>query len=292
MKSFHDKVAAITGAASGMGRALALELARRGCHLALSDIDTQGLQETAALAAQQGLRVTQARLDTAQRDAVFAWADQVVLEHGRVNLVFNNAGVALASPLEAVSPEDFAWIMDINFWGVVWGTQAFLPHLRASGEGHVVNTSSLFGLLSVPGQGPYNASKFAVRGYTEALRMELEISGAPVSATCVHPGGIRTNIAKASRIDPRIHLLTGLDPEVARRRFDRLLDTTSAPAAARQILRAVEKNRRRVLVGPDAKWLDLLVRLVASGYQPIMTSLSRRLVRTGERGLQAGKQQG
>ena len=270
MKSFNNKVAAITGAASGMGRTLAVELARRGCHLALSDVNESGLQETAALASKHGVKVTTTRVDTAKREAVYAWADQVVRDHGRVNLIFNNAGVALSTTLEKVKPEDFEWIMGINFWGVVWGTQAFLPHLRASGEGHVINTSSLFGLLSVPLNGCYNASKFAVRGYTECLRMELEVTKSPVSATCVHPGGIRTNIARAAKLDPSSQEVTGVDPEVARKRFDKMLNTTTAESAALQILKAVEKNRRRVLVGPDAKLLDKVVRLLGSWYQPIV----------------------
>jgi NAD(P)-dependent dehydrogenase (short-subunit alcohol dehydrogenase family) len=270
MKSFNNKVAAITGAASGMGRTLAVELARRGCHLALSDVNEAGLQETAALASKHGVKVTTTRVDTSKREAVYAWADQVVRDHGRVNLIFNNAGVALSTTLEKVKPEDFEWIMGINFWGVVWGTQAFLPHLRASGEGHVINTSSLFGLLSVPLNGCYNASKFAVRGYTECLRMELEVTKSPVSATCVHPGGIRTNIARAAKLDPSSQEVTGVDPEVARKRFDKMLNTTTAESAALQILKAVEKNRRRVLVGPDAKLLDKVVRLLGSWYQPIV----------------------
>ena len=182
---------------------LALELARRGCHLALSDIDAAGLTDTADAArrANASVRITTARVDTADRAAVYAWADQTAAQHGRVNLVFNNAGVALSAPLEQVRREDFEWLMAINFWGVVWGTQAFLPHLRASGDGHVVNTSSLFGLMAMPLNGSYNASKFAVRGYTEALRMELELGRAPVSATCVHPGGVRTRIARSARMD-------------------------------------------------------------------------------------------
>ncbi|HWP18699.1 MAG TPA: SDR family oxidoreductase [Burkholderiaceae bacterium] len=277
MKDFRDKVAAVTGAASGMGRELAIELARRGCHLALADVDGQRLQETARLAAQPGVRITTARIDVAERSAVFAWAEQVVRDHGRVHLVFNNAGVSLAGMADRLSPADFEWIMGINFWGVVWGTQAFLPHLKASGDGHVVNTSSLFGLLAIPGQAAYNASKFAVRGYTEALRMELELTGAPVSATCVHPGGIRTNIARSARIDPSVQALAGTDVEEARRRFDKLLDTTTARSAALQILRGVEKNRRRVLIGPDARLLDALARLLASAYQPLVINLSRRM---------------
>jgi short-subunit dehydrogenase len=167
--------------------------------------------------------------------------------------------------------------MGINFWGVVWGTQAFLPHLRASGEGHVINTSSLFGLMAMPLSGCYNASKFAVRGYTEALRMELELVKAPVSATCVHPGGVRTAIARSARLDPSGAEITAIAPEEARRRFDKLLDATSAQSAARQILRAVQRNRRRVLVGRDARFGDKLVRLLGSWYQPLVMARSRRL---------------
>jgi len=276
MKDFKDKVAAITGAASGMGRTLALELARRGCHLALSDVNEAGLAETAEQARKLGVNVTMAKVDVADRDAVNAWADRVVADHGKVNLIFNNAGVALAAFLDTVDPKDFEWIMAINFWGVVWGTQAFLPHLRKAGEGHIINISSLFGLLSVPTNGTYNASKFAVRGFTEALRQELDIERCGVSATCVHPGGIRTNIARDARTDDSIRAKTGVDAAAARERFDKLLDLTSAESAALQILRAVESDERRVLVGPDAKVMDLLVRLFGSWYQPIVTFFARR----------------
>lgn len=276
MKNFKNKVAAITGAASGMGRTLALDLAGRGCHLALSDVNAKGLAETAQLATKLGVKVTTAQVNVADRDQMYAWAAQVVRDHGKVNLIFNNAGVALGATVESVKPEDFEWIMGINFWGVVWGTQAFLPHLKASGEGHVINTSSLFGLLAVPTQGTYNASKFAVRGLTEALRQELDMEQCGVSATCVHPGGIRTNIAMAARIDPAMAALGGGDVEAARKRFDKLLNTTTAESAARQILRAVERNQRRVLVGPDAKFLDKVVRLCGSWYQPLTTMFAKK----------------
>ncbi|MEY4765471.1 MAG: hypothetical protein RI907_2144 [Pseudomonadota bacterium] len=274
MKNFKNKVAAITGAASGMGRTLALELARRGCHLALSDVNEPGLAETAAMAGKLGVKVTTTKVNVASRDEVFAWADQVVRDHGKVNLIFNNAGVALGAFAETVAPKDFEWIMGINVWGVVWGTQAFLPHLKKAGEGHIVNTSSLFGLLSVPTQGTYNASKFAVRGFTEALRMELDIEKCGVSVTCVHPGGIRTNIAKDARMDHSIEKATG-NAEAARAKFDKLLNFTSAESAALQILRAVEGNKRRVLVGLDAKFLDKLVRFCGSWYQPFVSAFAR-----------------
>ncbi len=275
MKDFKNKVAAITGAASGMGRTLALELARRGCHLALSDVNEVGLAETADLAGKLGVKVTTQKLNVADRDAMFAWADQVVREHGRVNLIFNNAGVALGAFVETVKREDFEWIMGINFWGVVWGTQAFLPHLKKAGEGHIVNTSSLFGLLSVPTQGTYNSSKFAVRGFTEALRQELDMAKCGVSATCVHPGGIRTNIAKAAKMDHSMDQATGGKAEEARAKFDKLLNFTTAESAALQILGAVSGNKRRVLVGLDAKFLDKLVRVLGSWYQPIVTLFAK-----------------
>lgn len=277
MQSFKDKVAAVTGAASGMGRTLAVELAKRGCHLALSDVNDAELVKTAEMASTHGVRVTLTTLDVANRDAVFAWADQVVKDHGKVNLIFNNAGVSLTVPLETVKQSDFDWIMGINFWGVVYGTQAFLPHLKATGDGHVINTSSVFGLISVPGQGTYNASKFAVRGYTEALRMELDMEGCGVSATCVHPGGIKTNIAMAGKVDPSMQKLSGVDAETQKRRANKAINVTTAEDAALQILSAVEKNQRRVLVGPDARMIDKIVRLLGSWYQPVIMRQLRKM---------------
>ncbi len=265
VKSFLGKVAAITGAGSGIGRALALQLARHGCHLALCDVEERSLGETVESVRLAGVNATSDRVDVANRKVVYRWADRVVEEHGRVNLVFNNAGVALGAAIEGGSYEDFEWLFGTNFWGVVYGTQAFLPHLRASGEGHVVNVSSVFALISVPGQGAYNASKAAVRGFTDALRMELEMSGAPVSATSVYPGGIKTNIARNSRTDASLGKL-GLDVEGGREKFDKLLGT-DANEAARAILRAVKKNKRRVLVGRDAYVIDVVARLLPSAYQ-------------------------
>lgn len=280
MKSFAGKVAAITGAGSGIGRALALELARRGCRVALSDIDAGALAATVQLVTVAGGHASSAQVDVADRAAVRAWADACRRDHGQVNLVFNNAGVALAAPAETVRAEDFDWVMGINFWGVVHGTQAFLPHLRASGEGHIVNISSVFGIIAMPTQSAYNASKFAVRGYTEALRMELELEGAPVSATCVHPGGIATNIARAQRFDADVQRLTGLDAESHRAQAQRLIDRTTPDAAARQILEGVQRNARRVLIGSDARVLDTLARLLGAGYQRLLLERARRMRRT------------
>lgn len=283
MKSFTDKVAAITGAGSGIGRQLAYHLVGAGAEVALSDVDEAGLGQTAARCRELGARrVSETRVDVADRAAVHGWADEVALAHGRVNMIFNNAGVALASTLEGTTYEDFEWIMGINFWGVVHGTKAFLPHLRASGEGHVVNISSIFGIIAVPGNGTYNATKFAVRGFTEALRQELELSGAPVSATSVHPGGIKTNIARAARMHASVAELVG-DVEASRASFDKLF-ITEPESAARTILDAVRKNRRRVLVGPDARVIDAVQRLLPSAYQRLSLAAARRRVKGGGRG--------
>lgn len=276
MKTYTGKVAAITGAASGIGRALAIRLAAQGCHLSLADLDEAGLAETraAALQANAALRVSTQRLDVADRDTVFAWADASAREHGNVHLIFNNAGVGLASTVESMKLADFAWLMNINFWGVVHGTQAFLPHLKASGEGHVVNVSSLFGLLASPGASAYHAAKFAVRGYTESLRQELDLMRCGVSATCVHPGGIRTAIAKHSRVDDNVAAL-GVDPRTSSQAFEKHL-VTSPDAAAATILKAVLRNRRRVLVGRDAVVLDKIQRLFPSAYAALIEAMHRR----------------
>ncbi len=273
MKDFTGRVAAITGAGSGIGRALAVNLARRGAHPALCDIDEAGLAETVSQCEGFGVKITSQRVDVADRAAVEAWAERVVADHGKVNLIINNAGVALGATIESMSYEDFEWLMNINFWGVVYGTKAFLPHLKASGEGHVVNLSSVFGLISVPSQSAYNAAKFAVRGFTDTLRMELEIEGAPVSVTTIHPGGIKTNIANNARIDASLTEMTG-DAEKARREFERAF-ITSPDKAARQILAAVQRDRRRALIGPDAKVIDFVSRLPAGLYQTVLEKGAR-----------------
>ncbi len=287
MKNFRDKVAAITGAGSGIGQALAWDLARQGAHLALSDINAANVEKTAEEARRIARdstgerRITTRVVDVADRAAVESWAASVKSEHGGCNLIINNAGVALAATVEGSTYEELEWIVGINFWGVVYGTKAFLPLLKASGDGHVVNISSLFGLIGVPGQCGYNATKFAVRGFTESLRQELDIQsakeGIKVSATCVHPGGIRTNISKAARSNDSLRSI-GLDPVTTAERFEKLLTMPPADAAA-IILHAVQKNERRVLVGRDAKMAELVQRIVPSTYQRIFLAASRRLNR-------------
>ena len=272
MKTLSDKVVVITGAASGIGRALALNCAARGSLLALSDIDEPGLAETVALAETCGARSVHARpLDVADRAAFAAYAAEVAGHFGRVNVVVNNAGVALAGDFADLTYEDMEWIVGINFWGVVHGTHEFLPHLIASGDGHVVNMSSLFGLLSMPGQSLYNATKYAVRGMSEALREEMLIAGHPVGVTVVHPGGIRTAIARNARVS------SAEDPQATADLFDKKLARMSPERAAEIIVDAVLKNRARCLVGADAHVLHHAAKLLGSRYQDVVARASSRV---------------
>ncbi|KZY93705.1 short-chain dehydrogenase, partial [Oleiphilus sp. HI0072] len=248
MKNLNGKVAAVTGAGSGIGQALAVNLAQEGCALAISDVNEKGLKETQNLLKGFNVKVTSHALDVADKEAVYAWADKVVEDHGKVNLIFNNAGVALSGTVDSLSIEDYEWIMNINFWGVVYGTKAFLPHLEASGEGHVVNISSIFGLTSQPLMSGYNASKFAVRGFTESLRQDLEITGSKVSTTCIHPGGIKTNIAQSARVDKSSMKVTGATKESTLKEFEKMFVHTP-DSAAKTILKGVKRNDRRVLIG-------------------------------------------
>ena len=273
MKNFQNKVAAITGAGSGIGQQLALLLAKEGCHLSLSDVNEQGLIETVEKLKDTDVRVTIKKLDVADQVAVKAWAEETVQDHGSVNMIFNNAGVALASTVEGASYEELEWIVNINFWGVVYGTKEFLPFIKQTGDGHIVNISSLFGLTAQPTQSAYNATKFAVRGFTESLRQELDMENCGVSALCVHPGGIRTNIANSAKMNDSLKTL-GMNPEKSAKSFNKLL-RCPPEEAARQILEAVKTDKRRLLIGNDAKALDLLQRLLPTGYQKVIALASK-----------------
>lgn len=278
---FIGKVVAITGAGSGIGRSTALHLARLKAHLALSDINERGLAETEALCRAAGASVMATCLDVGNREAVYAWAEDTRQHFGKVNVIINNAGVSLGSTVDDLQYEDFEWLMNINFWGVVYGTKAFLPYLRESGDGHVVNISSLFGIIAMPASSAYNAAKFAVRGFTEALSEELLIEGAPVSVTCVHPGGIDTNIARGGRVTP--NSTWGLvSAEQAGMDFKRLARTTPEEAAT-QIINAIAERRRRLLIGTDAKLLDAVQRLIPVSYQSVVAQLVKRTRFTEQR---------
>jgi NAD(P)-dependent dehydrogenase (short-subunit alcohol dehydrogenase family) len=259
--SFLSKgVAVITGAGSGMGRCLAQQLAAKGSSLALSDVNEKALAETVSLLGSPKGKVTQHIVNVADEARVKAFADEVAAQHGRATALFNNAGVALLGNFEELSIEDIRWLMDINFWGVIYGTHYFLPLLKKEKRAHIVNTSSIFGLVGAVGQTAYCASKFAVRGFTESLRHEME--GTNIFVTSVHPGGIRTPIAKHAR--PGAKASATLHSESVSR-FDRVAITTPEVAAAR-ILQGVEKCEGRVLIGGDCKTVDILQRLRPAGY--------------------------
>jgi NAD(P)-dependent dehydrogenase (short-subunit alcohol dehydrogenase family) len=272
VKTLADKVVVITGAASGIGRALAVDVARRGARVAISDIDEPGLAETLDLVEEAGAReVRNDRLDVADRAAFAAYADAVAGHFGRVDVVVNNAGVALVGDVEDLDYADMDWIMGINFWGVVHGTKEFLPHLVASGDGHLVNMSSLFGLVSIPSQSMYNAAKYAVRGFSEALREEILMAGHPVGVTVVHPGGIKTAIVRNARTSDRED-----HPRLARH-FDERLASMEPEEAARIIIeKGVLGGRARLLVGRDAHVLHQFARLTGSRYQDVVAAVAKR----------------
>jgi short-subunit dehydrogenase len=268
MTAIRGAAAALTGAASGIGRALALELAARGCDLALADRDEAGLQAVAAEIGKAGSpKVTVHRVDVGEPSQIEAFAQAAISAHPGLNMVVNNAGVALLGSFTEIDQAQMDWLMNINFWGVVHATRAFLPHLAQQREAHIVNLSSIFGIVAPPGQTAYTAAKFAVRGFSESLRHELQLAKSPVKLSVVHPGGVATNIARNSR--------TGVGmTDNARRaqtieRFDSFAKTTPAAAALR-IIQGIEKNQPRILIGSDARFMDLLQRFRPATYWAVL----------------------
>jgi short-subunit dehydrogenase len=262
--------AAITGAASGIGRALAIELGHRGCDLALADRDEAGLK---TLAAEIGAarKVSVHRVDVGEPGDIAQFATDAIAAHPSLDILVNNAGVALLGQFEEIDQAQMDWLFDINFWGVVHGTRAFLPYLKTRPEAHIVNLSSIFGIIAPPGQSAYAAAKFAVRGFSESVRHELAVAGSPVRLSVVHPGGVATSIARSSR--------TGIGvTDNARRaqmidRFETAAKTTPKDAALR-IIRGIETNQPRILIGNDARFMDLLQRFRPGAY---WAPLQRRL---------------
>ena len=272
MQGFAGKVAAVTGAGSGIGQALAIELGRSGASVAISDVDTDGLAITEQRLKSIGAPVKADRLDVTERERFLLYADEVKEHFGKVNQIYNNAGIAYSGDVDITPFKDIEKVMDVDYWGVVNGTKAFLPHLIASGDGHVINISSVFGIFAVPGQAAYNSAKFAVRGFTEALRMEMILAKHPVKVTTVHPGGIKTAIARNSTA------AEGLDTASMAEWFDTKMARTSPEKAAQIILEAVAKNKAKVLVGADAKIVDVLIRASGASYQRAIVALAGRFM--------------
>jgi NAD(P)-dependent dehydrogenase (short-subunit alcohol dehydrogenase family) len=272
MSFLSDGMAVVTGAGSGIGRALAQQLAAAGSALALADIDEAGLLETAQSLEKKSALVTTHVLDVADEAGVRSFAEGVSAKHGRVTLLINNAGVALEGTFEEISLDDFRWLMNINFWGTVYGVKYFLPILKREKRSHIVDISSVFGLIAPAGQPAYSASKFAVRGFTECLRHEL--AGTSVRVACVHPAGIRTAIARRARIGAGVNR-AGLHEKVAR--FEKFFRVSPEEAAAR-ILRGVNRSEPRILIGTDAYRIDVLQRLRPGTYWKTLSRKYEKLV--------------
>ena len=260
MTDIQGKVAVVTGAASGIGRALAIQLAGEGAIVAATDVDRTGLAETAQRIVQAGGKVSTYLVDVADKAAVYAFAEEIHATLGGADIVINNAGVAQIARIEDLAYDDFEWVMNIDFWGMVYGTKAFLPQLQSKGRGHVVNVSSIFGLIAVPTQAAYNSAKFAIRGFTEALRLELRGTGIQVS--CVHPGGIKTNIVRNARF---LQGTSVQEQEEATTGFDKIARTTPEQAAA-VIIKGIKRNKPRILIGIDARIVDWIQRLLPARY--------------------------
>jgi len=271
MSFLSEGMAVVTGAGSGIGRALAWQLAAAGSALALADIDEAGLKETEQSLEKKSALVTTHVVDVADEEGVRSFAEDVGNRHGRVTLLINNAGVALEGTFEEISLDDFRWLMNINFWGPVYGVKYFLPLLKREKQAHIVDLSSVFGLIAPPGQPAYSASKFALRGFTECLRHEL--AGTSVRVSCVHPGGIRTAIARHARIGAGVPR-TGREEKVAQ--FEKMLRTSPQEAASR-ILRGVERSEPRILIGSDARQIDVVQRLRPGTYWKTLGKAFRKV---------------
>jgi short-subunit dehydrogenase len=277
MTAIKGATAAVTGAASGIGRALALELASRGCDLALADRDEAGLQAVAAEIGRDSKRkVTTHRVDVGEPGQIADFALAATSAHPALNIVINNAGVALLGQFGEIDQAQMDWLFNINFWGVVHATRAFLPHLARQREAHIANLSSIFGIIAPPGQTAYCAAKFAVRGFSESLRHELQVANSPIRLSVVHPGGVATNIARNSRTG------SGVTDNARRAQsiefFDAAAKTTPA-AAARRIIEGIEKNQPRILIGNDARFMDLLQRLRPATYWAPLARRFERMAR-------------
>jgi short-subunit dehydrogenase len=282
MTAIRGAAAAVTGAASGIGRALALELAARGCDLALADRDEAGLQAvTAEIGKTHATKVSGHRVDVSEPSQIEAFAQAAVAAHPGLNILVNNAGVALMGQFDEIDQSQMEWLININFWGVVRGTRAFLPHLARQREAHIVNLSSIFGIIAPPGQTAYAAAKFAVRGFSESLRHELQMSASPVRLSVVHPGGVATDIARNSRTG------TGVTDNARRaqsiERFDAVAKTTPAAAALR-IIKGIENNQPRILIGNDARFADLLQRFRPAGYWAVLARQIERVAKAAAKG--------
>jgi short-subunit dehydrogenase len=274
MTAIKGTAAAVTGAAGGIGRALALELAARGCDLALADRDEAGLQAVAAEIGRDARRkVTTHRVDVGDPGQIADFAQAATSAHPALNILINNAGVALLGQFAEIDQAQMDWLFNINFWGVVHATRAFLPHLARQREAHIANLSSIFGIVAPPGQTAYCAAKFAVRGFSESLRHELQVANSPIRLSVVHPGGVATNIARNSRTG------SGMTDNARRaesiERFEAVARTSPKDAALR-IIKGIENNQPRILIGNDARLMDLLQRLLPATYWAV---LARRIAK-------------
>jgi short-subunit dehydrogenase len=269
--------AAVTGAASGIGRALAIELAARGAELALADRDEAGLASVAAEIGSKA-KVSTHRVDVGDPAQIAGFAREAIAAHPSLNIVVNNAGVALLGQFHEIDLAQMEWLFNINFWGAVHSTRAFLPHLATRQEAHIVNVSSIFGIVAPPGQTAYAAAKFALRGFSESLRHELQIAASPVRLSVVHPGGILTNIVRNSR--PGSGVTDNARRAESIERFDQIAKTTPQQAAL-TIINGIEKNKPRILIGGDARMMDFLQRLRPATY---WTVLARRIEKMAKKG--------